>query len=284
MNFSRSCLLLLILAGSAAQPALAVTYDDGQVHDITEPLLGGAGGATVKDSATGDTTTVNARSGAVINGVQAYDSSNVNVYDGSQITADLNALNQSEVSIFGGSLINADSDNSSRLNISGGTFTGSGGRAVGAFGNAVINITGGDFQGATTYTVLSTDSSMVTVSGGSIDGEIYAQGDSTIDIWGGIGISHVTATSDSLMRIFGKDFAINSASISLATPFVISDDTYNGDLLTGTLADGSAISAQLFNGVIGSQIVLQAVPIPAALPLFGSAILGLAAMARRRLR
>ena len=53
---------------------------------------------------------------------------------------------------------------------------------------------------------------------------------------------------------------------------VIGDETYNGQLLTGTLADGSSISAEIFNGVSGSQIVLAAAPVP--LPAAGWLFLG----------
>ncbi len=93
---------------------------------------------------------------------------------------------------------------------------------------------------------------------------------------GGSDISAVSSHNQALIRIYGHDFSISSLGpISLATPFVISDDACNGQFLSGTLADGSPISAELFNDFHGSAIVLQAVPLPAALPLLGSALLPL---------
>lgn len=268
----------------ALQPARAVDFDDGNINNIDSPLLGGAGNARVFDSTTGDTTTLNALSGAVINGIEANDSSIVNIFDGSQITSALNANDQSLVSVFGGALANADALNNAELNISGGTFTGGGGRAIGSFDDAIVNITGGDFNGSTTFTLLSSERSTINLYDGSIDGEVRSNNDSMINIWGGSGISDVTAVEQSILKIYGSAFSIETiGAINLDTPFVISDETYNGLLLTGTLANGTAISADIFNGVVGSQIILmQAVPLPAAVWLFGSGLLGLVSIARRK--
>jgi hypothetical protein len=276
----RSVICLCIISASISQLARADDFDNGLINDIDHAL---PGGARVYDSSTGDTTTINALSGAVINGIEANDSSVVKIFDGSQITSDLNANDTSMVSVLGGSLINVDALNGCELTISGGIFSGSGGRAVGAFDDAVVNITGGEFLGATTFTLLSNENSTINVSGGSIDGEIRSNNDSMINIWGGTGISDVTAVEHSIMKIYGLDFSIESlGAVSLNSPFVISDETYNGELLTGTLADGSAISADILNGVVGSKIVLVAVPDPASIWLVGSSLLGLFGFSRRK--
>jgi len=284
MNTRLFAAALAALVVFVSLPASAVDFNNGAVNNISVPLSGGSGNANVSDSTIGETTTLNALSGAVINGINANDSSIVNVYDGSQTTAGLSALDQSLVSVFGGTLINVDALNNSVLNISGGSFTGSGGRAVGAFGDALVNITGGEFPGSATFTLLSNDRSTINVYDGSIDGEVRSNHDSMINIWGGSGISDITAVEQSILKIYGQDFSIDSiGAISLSTPFVISDSTYNSDLLTGTLSNGTTISANIFNGIAGSQIVLmQAVPIPATAWLFGSGLLGLIGMARRK--
>lgn len=285
--FGRSHLIIacvFIFTDLLIQPAYAVDYDNGLVNDVSSPLLGGAGNARIYDSPIGDTTTLNALSGAVINGIQAFDTSIVNTYNGSQITADLNANDQSVVSIFGGALINADALNNALLNISGGNFTGGGGRAIGSFDDATVNITGGGFLGTTTFTLLSNDRSTINLYDGGIDGEIRSNHDSNINIWGGTGITGVTAVEQSIVKLYGLDFSIPTiGSISLSTPFIISDDSFNGQLLTGTLSNGTPISADIFNGIVGSKIILmQAVPIPAAIWLFGSGLLGLIGITRRK--
>lgn len=275
----RCLMCFCIVSLSISQLSQADDFNNGVINDVDYSL---PSGARVFDSSTGDTTTLNALSGADINGLEANDSSIVNIYNGSQITFDLNANDTSAVSVFGGSLINADALNGSLLAISGGTFSGGGGRAVGAFDNAVVNITGGQFVGATTFTLLANENSTINVSGGSIDGEVRSNNDSMINIWGGTGISDVTAVEHSIMKIYGLDFSIDSiGAISLDNPFVISDSTYNGDLLAGTLADGSPISADIFNGIVGSQIILVAVPDPASIWLVGSSLIGLIGLRRR---
>ena len=77
------------------------------------------------------------------------------------------------------------------------------------------------------------------------------------------------------MTIYGLEFSIDSVGpINIDVPFVISDSTYNTDLLTGTLANGTSISADIFNGISGSQIVvMQAIPLPAGMWLLGPALL-----------
>jgi hypothetical protein len=272
LRCSVSALLLLITSS-----AFAVDFKDGSVHDISTPLLNGAGNARVSDSTLGDPTTLNARNGAVINGVQVNDFSIANIYDGADIKAALDAQGSSAVTIYGGTLIDADALENAVLTISGGSFAGGGGRTVGAFDQATVNISGDPLFGASTFAILSSDDSTINVAGGAINGEVQAAHNSQINIHGGTGISKVTSLEQAMLKIYGLNFDIESIGpVSLAVPFVIADNTYNTELLTGTLEDGSPISADIFNGIAGSQIVLlQAVPVPAAAWLFGSALVAL---------
>lgn len=271
----------------ATQVAQAVDYDDGAVNNVDAPLLGGAGGARVFDSALGETTTLNLLSGAVVNGVEAFDSSIVNIFDSATVSTDLNARDTSEVHILGGTLLNADVLDDAQLTVAGGTFTGNGGRAIGSFGNARVLISDFTVSGSPTFSLLASGSSRIGLLGGAVNGEISAGDDTLIEISGGSGIDGVTATSQGTVTLFGSAFNLSgSGPVSLATPFIIGDETYNGQVLTGPLADGSSISAEIFNGVSGSQIVLAAapVPLPAAGWLFLGAAAGLFGIGRARRR
>jgi len=260
----------------AAQAAHAVDYADGAVNNVDAPLLGGAGGARVFDSTLGETTTLNLLPGAEVNGLEAFDSSIVNIFDGATVSTDLNARDTSEVHILGGTLLNADVLDDAQLTVAGGTFTGSGGRAIGSFGNARVLISDFTVSGSPTFSLLASGSSRIGLLGGAVNGEISAGDDTLVEISGGNGINGVTATSQGAITLFGSAFSLSgSGPVSLATPFVIGDETYNGQILTGTLADGSSISAEIFNGLSGSQIVLAAAPVP--LPAAGWLFLGAAA-------
>ena len=131
-------------------------------------------------------------------------------------------------------------------------------------------------SGSPTFSLLASGSSRIGLLGGAVNGEISAGDDTLVEISGGNGINGVTATSQGAITLFGSAFSLSgSGPVSLATPFVIGDETYNGQILTGTLADGSSISAEIFNGLSGSQIVLAAAPVP--LPAAGWLFLGAAA-------
>lgn len=272
---------------ACAHGAAAVDYDDGGVNNVDEPLLGGAAGARVFDGPGGATTTLNLLDGAVVNGVEVFDGSLVNMFSGATVSADVNVRDDGTMNLFGGSLLNADVLDDARLNVSGGTFTGNGGRAIGTFGNAALTITDVTLSGNPTFALLASGNSTIDVIGGAINGEVRANDDTVVDVLGGSGIDAVTATTRGTVTLFGSAFSLGALGpVSLATPFVIGDDTYNGQLLSGVLADGSAISAEIFNGVSGSQIVLAAapIPLPAAAWLLGPALVGLLGRAHRRRR
>ncbi|MEQ8663810.1 MAG: hypothetical protein RLW62_23575, partial [Gammaproteobacteria bacterium] len=251
--------LLAAACLAAAHAAAAVDYADGAVNTIDAPLLAGAGGARVFDGPGATTTTLNLLDGAVVNGLDAFDGSLVNIFDGATVSTDLNARDTSTVNILGGTLLNADVLDDASLTVNGGTFTGSGGRAIGAFGNAAVTITDMSVTGAPTFALLGTNSARIDLIGGAVNGEVRMEGDAAIDISGGSGIAALTATAQSTITLFGPAFSLGGlGAVSLAVPFVIDDDTWNGQLLSGTLADGSSISADIFNGISGSQIVLAA--------------------------
>jgi hypothetical protein len=82
------------------------------------------------------------------------------------------------------------------------------------------------------------------------------------------------------------EVADGAAGLATSHPLRPLSHVYNGQLLSGVLADGSTISAEIFNGVSGSQIVLAAapIPLPAAAWLVGPALVGLLGRAHRRRR
>jgi MYXO-CTERM domain-containing protein len=136
------------------------------------------------------------------------------------------------------------------------------------------------------------DDSMVTVSGGSIGDGLRAQGNSTVNVFGGSIGTDLRAYANSIMNVSGGTigYAVSAWDYSTLTILGIFNYAYgdyfdlgslDGANLTGTLADGTAISNQVNIHNSGTVTLAAPVPEPASLLL---ALLGLALLPRRRRR
>lgn len=170
--------------------------------------------------------------------------------------------------ISGGTIGSIFSESSSSLNISGGT--------IGSIGTiqGIYNITGGIFLG-------------------DISIDAYRE-DVTIDIRGGMfsaGFQYNISSFDGAGPIDYDSFKFYG-DLVLTTPQLISSssgfNTYRA-IISGTLSDGSAISQNIIcqdrlidNDPCGGIAIINIVPIPAAIWFFGSGLLGLIGITRRK--
>jgi len=275
--------IVLLLGATMLAPGAAVALDfaNGATNTLDSDIR--PANARVFDGPGDATTTLDVVTGGAANGVIAFGGSVVNIFAGAISDGAVNGEDTSSVSIFGGTIAGADAEDASTLLISGGSFTRGSGRVVGAFGDANVTITGGSFSG-TDISVLARGDSGVEVRGGSFSGSVRAEDDSTAVVRGGA-IPDLVSRDRAALTLIGSAFAIPALGgpISLNSPFVI--DSFLDDVITGTLADGSALNAGIFNagtGALPSRIILQAVPVPAALPLLAGALAALFGIARRR--
>ena len=170
-------------------------------------------------------------------------------------------MNGGTAKITGGSIGSMDSDVVSHIDISGGSI----GR-------------------------ISTISGSYDITGGTFLDELYVYYDrsATMDIMGGDFMGGFKYGGG-----FGDTAPVNFTfygDLSLSTPTLIGDEIYE-TIISGTLMDGSTISQTITcddsfsvgtpcNGV--SIIDAPVVPIPPALWLFGSGLLGLVGIARKK--
>jgi hypothetical protein len=262
-----TALSALALGGSlTAASAQDVYYTDGLTHTIddTQSVLNAIVGHDALGNATDPTTgnpynaTVNVVTGGSIQGLFAYNSSQVNVSSGS--VGSLLAADSSQVNVSGGSLIFLDAYNSSQVNVSGGSVSG-----LLAFGDS---------------------QSQVTVSGGTF-------GQVTVDNGTGPGPgANFYDRSGGGFTLIGHNLAATNVGADLS---VGGGTDYT---LTGTLLDGTDLSGYVLSLGNGSAVTLQsdgsaftlqnvtpaAVPELSSLLGFGSflALGGLAAFRQRK--
>lgn len=129
-------------------------------------------GASISSAFIYNSSTINQSGGNVSNQISAYDTSTLNLSNGS--IGFLNGYDSSTFNISGGSVFGLNTYDSNTANISAGRVN-----AATSYGSSTINITGGDVQGIGNY-----GGSTVNISGGnSNDAFIYETG--TINISGG---------------------------------------------------------------------------------------------------
>jgi len=137
-------------------------------------------------------------------------------------------------------------------------------------------------------------------SGGAAGGGVTITWDETIiDLQGGLAGLNITFSGD---QFFAPAPVLGAGSLSFSTASLNGDPNANFDIATLTfdaVATGGPILAGVevsildvwadFDGLIdmtptgvGSEVTINAVPVPAAVWLFGSGLLGLVGVARRR--
>ena len=266
MMFLLTCLLLAIVG--LPTDGLAVTiFEAGSETDFagTDPT-----GAIVRDSPTGDPTTVNLRAGADLGPTDVQDASFLNVFDGTSVD-DFDASGSAWLGISGGSHGIVDYLDDSNGSISGGAFT-SCFPCLRLFANADATVTGGTFSSPGQVVASTSGFATLEIRSGDFTGIVRANDDSRIEIFGG-GIERVQSLDQATVVLYGDGFIANEGPTTVLTGFGEIGDSFNGTI-TGELSDGSPLAIDALNGVVGSKIVLAqgATPVPG---LSASARLGL---------
>ena len=247
--------------------------------------------------------------------VRVDNATTLNVWAGANITLPSSTDGRDAISSYGNSIINVsggdftggeDTDaggsghgmfawESSTVSISAGTFTGgvkntgSGGAGDGlAMRDSTLAITGGIFQGGShanagsivaghglyTWGATGTISGGTFLAGSTSTYSVFGWIGSELDITGGTFEDGIRASS-SIFNIYGTGLSYSGVS---------------GDLLTGTLSDGSSISTIVSFSGTGAEINLfnqeeqTPVPEPTTIALLGIGLAGLAGAEVRRRR
>jgi len=234
LRMLRSALALLLLPISSG----ADVFDDGQIHDVDFAI---GTPSFVRDDGGGAPTTVNLIAGASGHEIQIEDASVLNVFDGATIQFPDYTL-ASRGAVCGGSLTQLDVVGSADVEVSGGTFTNGPSQPVRTTGGTLV-IQGGSFENTAslaTKVALSLGGGTAEVRGGTIvDGAVSIGPTVQATLSGGsLGSDGITTVSGGSLTIVGTSFNL---------PFGAIVGAYNGPL-TGTLADGSALTTTLVKG------------------------------------
>ncbi|MHC4757606.1 MAG: PEP-CTERM sorting domain-containing protein [Planctomycetota bacterium] len=273
-NFTIWVLALLFFCLAVPYAYSELIFDDGLTHIIDYTIGEEVGDIWIRDSATGQPTTINIVTGGeiychvnledhtVVNvmGGSVYqdlyggwDDTYINVFDGY-----VNLLIQNEghaVNIYGGVVDNLDVGiGLSNFNMSGGTINMIEYPISGSAGSREITISGGEILGE----IYLMDGISANMTGGSIS---YANihYNCFLSISGGSfdGLDVLTST----LTLIGNDFAIDGLSV----PYGEYTGYYSDALITGTLASGETIN-NLFNLEL-STLILTPIPEPATVGL-----------------
>ena len=252
--------------------------NDGKVHNIASRFYD----AIIVDYLTpGVYTTVNILEGAVdplSRGIRAYSDSNVNMSGGS--VGHLYARETSRAVVSGGTIDeNFWAMDGAEAILLGGNVGGTFGATTGSH----ATMSGGQVGTSIDSSILSIhEYSYVTMSGGKVIGDLRVGQGGRLNWSGGtIGTDLYVFDDDSVLTIYGSQFAINGRPVDFGT---ISGFAF-GDL-SGLLANGDLI-ANVFSIDPGASIVLapsaQVVPLPGA-ALLGTVGLGYSGIRLRRHR
>lgn len=194
--------------------------------------------------------TLNVDGGAVGHGLEVANSV-VNISDG-EVGSFFYAYSGSEVNVSGGTIYSRFEAFNTNFNVSGGTL----GSSNLVHEGSSLSVTGGDLGTTHAY-----GGSTVHLSGGTIGssgfGSLVANAGSDVTISGGAVGGGFMAKSDSSVELVGGDFRLNDIEfvddrISLSAE----------DVLTGTLADGSAFVFSPMSGDDLKEVSLSRVPVP----------------------
>lgn len=245
-GFAPVVLTAAFAALSTSTASAVIVIDDGAVHnvppDIGETVILRNNGALA--------TTLNVGVGGTVAGnVRADDDSIVNISGGTIF--DLDAHDNSVSTVTGGSIEEFNLFGNAVVNFSGGTLT----IDVEMFNNSALVMTGGTINAAGSLRgILLSDNATASISGGTISNAIV------------IRESGMVTLSGLSFNFAAGDYAAGSA--------------LDGQVVTGTLADGSAFSQEVsFENSVNATLRLEVIPEPSSLALLG---LGGLLVARRR--
>lgn len=189
----------------------------------------------------------------------------LNVVTGGKITEGLCVFENGRMNLFGGEIgYGLFVFNDSRAVVYGGTI----GEYLCSFSNSWVTVLGGVVGGE----VDAFDNSRIDISDG-IFNYVRSDGYGQLNISGGIFNNELKATQDSIMTIYGTDFAVDGISVGYG-PI-----TTASGVLTGTLANGDLINSNFYI-VENADIIL--IPEPTTVLLLGFG--GISLILRKRSR
>ena len=206
-----------------------------------------------------DSSHVNMSGGSIGERLYSYDSSQVDISGGS-ISGALVSCDSSQINISGGWIEWLISIDSSQVNISGGWVD----WLLTIFDSSKVGISGGSINGLN-----SRDSSKVDISGGSIRGPLHSGGSSRVDISGGSIGDDLELLDESMIQIFGSDFAVDGLAVGYGEiTNILGGDPWDEPYrrLTGTLLSGELIDTGFY---IGHDARIILIPEPATITLLG---------------
>jgi hypothetical protein len=266
MKFLLSLFLLLSLTAFPSTVSAVTIFESGGTTDFTGT---DATGAIVRNSSGGAPTTVHLLAGADLGPTDVEDSSRLNALDGSTVD-DFDVLGFARLEISGGSHGGVDYLDSSTGLISGATFTGCF-PCLRLFSQAVAVVTGGSFSSPNQIVASTAGFATLEIRDGAFTGIVRAADDSRIAISGG-SIERVQSLDQATLILYGDGFLATEGATTVLSGFGEITDSFNGTI-TGQLSDGSALSVDALNGVVGSKIVLASgatsVPALSLLARFG---------------
>jgi hypothetical protein len=281
--------LLLVLPGSQAW---AVTFEDGGTHLVDTDLVGKDGGVTVNDGPGPVPTTVTVTStleqGAGVTGVSnltldgATTGSSVFALDAatlvvlhSDVGNDVYGNDTSTVTVHDVTVLNnIFALGYAEIDVSAATVgdpLDTGGRNIFANGSSSIRVHTGS---VVLDDVFTNDMATIVIEDAEMGRSLFANGMSRIDFSGGSLADDIQSNGESIVRIFGANFAVDGAPVPFGPVAALAGT------LTGELADGSPLDNP-FTRQETATILLSEVPEPSAALLLAVGAVTLAAARRR---
>ncbi len=265
---------MVLLFGVVGNVNAWTQFNDGGVHNIGYIIMDDV---WVDYNTHGAQTTVNFLPGGGVGPgyeLQAHEDSIINIVGGS-IGDDFHLYNRSQSSVISG-IINDElySYDNSQVTVSGGNLT-----DLRSYDNSQLVVSGGDIG----Y-LRNNDNSQVTVSGGDMY-RLYSYDNSQTAMSGGIIGDEIILGQSGILTFHGLDFAVDGTLFGYGELTSILGGSYDDEpsrVLSGTLASGEAIDNIIRIGH-SAKIVLSPVPIPSAIWLLGSGLIGIIGF-RRKLR
>jgi len=222
--------------------------------------------------------------------IRSYPGSTVNVLTGGSIEFGLDG-NVGNLNILGGEVRETVSWITD-TNMSSGYLAGV---HANASGNCNLTISGGTVGSGGLGSTCNT-----TVTGGVIEGSVRTYWDGEAFLYGGVFESALLSTGGGRYHIYGGDYQAQEVTstfeyvivdfyghgLSMTTPVLTRDRLYNpwySTQVTGYLSDGNYIDMTV-NNIAYDGVILHntVVPVPSAVWLFGSGLLGLIGFAKRK--
>jgi len=230
--FKIYAVMMVVLLWWSCAEAVIVDINDGGFHEINwSKPAGYEDSVEVDEGCPGIGTNVKVVSGARIAGISGFEDSSITI-QGGEIVFSVIFGSRSTGTIAGGVMGGVMGVDNSRITFEGGQINGS----LASYGNCEAIV-----QGGVVSELRSDGESRVTVYGGQIGWAVYA-------------------TQNSVITIYGSDFAVDESSVSYG-PINISSG-----VLTGILAGGETINSDFY---IYESATIMLVPEPGTVLLLG---------------